>query len=534
MDGHHDFTGIAMVALAAMACGVLFARLKQPAIVGYILAGVLLGPSVLGLVQDRAAVSLLAELGVIMLLFVIGTELSVKRFAEVWRVAVLTTLLQIAGSVGMMLVAKGLFGWTTGMSILLGYAVALSSTAVVIKLLQQTGELDSSAGRLTVGVLIAQDMAVVPMMLSLNTLTSGGFSPIETGKVVASIAVLAALVVFLLKREIRIPYASLVADHADLGPLAAFAWCFGAAALAGLAGLSPGYGAFLIGLIIGNSKHGHEITRHAMSIQAILLMVFFLSVGLLLDLGFLWDNIGSVLLLLLVVTVFKTILNIGALRLQRVSWGDAFLAGVALAQIGEFSFLLSGAGVAKGLLKSDQAQLVVAVSVLSLTISPIWLLTMRRLAAAGGAFSSLGTLLESIYGSEARATHRVYVAVRFQMRRLPLPARFKRHRKAVPPPPKPVSPNVIAPQATDPEEIAPEDTKRVETDEPTWTKPAAQSGSVPSPDQTVESAPQSEALSARDEDCAPDTSPDPSSSDEPQPSSQPVARSQSVERPPHA
>jgi CPA2 family monovalent cation:H+ antiporter-2 len=153
MDGHHDFTGIAIVALGAMSCGVLFARLKQPAIVGYILAGVLLGPSALGLVNDRDAIGLLAELGIIMLLFVIGTELSVKRFAEVWRVAMLTTVLQVAGSVGVLLAAKQILGWSTGTAVLLGYAVALSSTAVVIKLLQQTGELETPAGRLTVGVL---------------------------------------------------------------------------------------------------------------------------------------------------------------------------------------------------------------------------------------------------------------------------------------------------------------------------------------------------------------------------------------------
>ena len=364
MDGHNDFTGIAIVALAAMSCGVLFARLKQPAIVGYILAGVLLGPSVLGLVTDREAVSLLAELGIIMLLFVIGTELSVKRFAEVWRVAVVTTLLQVAGSVGLMLTGQYLLKWSFGMSVLLGYAVALSSTAVVIKLLQQIGELDRPAGRVTVGVLIAQDMAVVPMMLSLDALTKTGLSPVEGIKVVGSVVLLVGLVLFLLKREIRVPYASLIAGNADLGPLSAFAYCFGAAALAGLAGLSPGYGAFLIGLIIGNSKHGHDITHHALSIQAVLLMVFFLSVGLLLDLKFLWDNIGTVLLLLSVVTIFKTLLNIGALRLQRVPWTEAFIAGVALAQIGEFSFLLSGAGVAKGLLGKPQAQLVVAVTVL--------------------------------------------------------------------------------------------------------------------------------------------------------------------------
>lgn len=421
METHYDVTPIAIVALAAMGFGIAFARLKQPAIVGYIAAGVLLGPSALGFVQDRESVGLLAELGIIMLLFVIGTELSVRRFAEVWRVALITMLLQVAGSVGVMLALHLVMEFALGTAVLLGFIVALSSTAVVIKLLEQTGDIQKPAGRITLAVLIAQDMAVVPMMLSLGALTEGGFSPIEGAKVVVSVAVLVGLVLFLLKREIRIPYAAVVAGHADLAPLAGFAYCFGFAALAGLLGLSPGYGAFLIGLVIGNSSHGHRLAHHAHSIQAVLLMVFFLSVGLLLDLTFLWDNLGAVLVLLLVVTVFKTALNIGALRLQRVPWAEAFLAGVALAQIGEFSFLLSGAGVSLGILSGGEAQLVIAVTVLSLAISPLWLLAMRRLGEARGV-ETLGEVLDAAYGPEAERLGEGVQATRRGLSRLRRPA----------------------------------------------------------------------------------------------------------------
>lgn len=402
MDVHHDFTGIATVALAAMACGILFVRLRQPAIVGYIIAGVLLGPSLLGLVSDRKSVSLLAELGVIMLLFVIGLELSVLRFSKVWKIALVTTLLQIGGSVGLMMVVQHWLGWSVGTAVLLGFVVALSSTAVVIKLLEQLGESDSPAGRLTVGILIAQDMAVVPMMLSLSTLTGAGLNPIDGIRVAGSVLLLAAVVYLLLKREIRLPLVSMVAGHADLGPLAAFAACFGAATLAGLLDLSPGYGAFLAGMVLGNSRDGQRLRRHAHPIQALLLMVFFLSVGLLLDLQFLWDNLGTVLIMLAAVTLFKTLLNVAALRVQRVSWSDAFLVGVALAQIGEFSFLLASTGVARRVIEGDEAQLVVAVTVLSLMISPLWLGSARRLAASGTAFSSLGHLLSTVYAPEAR------------------------------------------------------------------------------------------------------------------------------------
>lgn len=411
-----------------MACGIALARLRQPAIVGYIFAGVLLGPSVLGLVEDRTSISLLAELGIIMLLFVIGMELSVRRFAEVWKIALATTLLQIGGSVGLMLLVRGLLDWSLGTAVLLGFAVALSSTAVVIKLLEQLGELHGPSGRLVVGILIAQDMAVVPMMLGLSTLTGDGLAPMEGAKVVISIVVLVALVMILLKREITVPYAALVAGHGDLAPLAAFAVCFGAAAVAGLSGLSPGYGAFIAGLILGNSTEGHKLVRHAQSIQSILLMVFFLSVGLLLDLDFLWDNIGAVLVMLAVVTIFKTLLNVGALRLQRVAWADAVLAGFALAQIGEFSFLLAGTGLSLGLLQENQGQLVIAVTVLSLVFSPLWLAGARRIGASTSR-SSLADVLDAVAGPEAGRLGGLYQRGRAAMRRRWLTFRVHRARR---------------------------------------------------------------------------------------------------------
>lgn len=390
---HHDFTGMAITALAAMACGIAFTRLRQPAIIGYILAGVILGPSVLGMVTDRNGVALLAELGIVMLLFVIGLELSVHRFAEVWRVAVLTTLLQTGGSVAVMLLFHRLVGWSVGTAVLLGFCLALSSTAVVIKLLEQRGDLDSPTGRLTVGILIAQDMAVVPMMLALSALTGDGVDLRVMLRVVVSVLILVALVWVLLRREIRLPFVGSVSEHPDLGPLAAFGACFGAAALAGFAELSPGYGAFIAGLVIGNSSDGQSLRHHAHPIQALLLMVFFLSVGLLLDLSFLRDNIGIVFLMLVAVTVVKATINVLALRLQNISWSHSFHVGVGLAQIGEFSFMLAGAGVSRRLLESGEGQLVVAVTVLSLAVSPLWQIPVRRLDACSDPLSKPGDVL---------------------------------------------------------------------------------------------------------------------------------------------
>ena len=183
--------------------------------------------------------------------------------------------------------------------------------------------------------------------------------------------------------------------------LPALAFCFGLSALAGLFGLSAAYGAFIAGLIIGNSVERHAMAEVTKPIQSILMMVFFLSIGLLVDLGYIWDNLVMVLMLFLMVLVFKTVLNVGVLRLLGQPWPAAFLAGVMLAQIGEFSFLLSIVGVDSGVIGPDDVRLVVAVTVLSLAVSPLWVVTARRvgeLAEAGR--ESFGELMRLVYGRE--------------------------------------------------------------------------------------------------------------------------------------
>ncbi len=380
MSAHADLTGLAVVVLAAVICGVVMSRLRQPAISGYILAGILLGPSGLALVENRDQITVLADLGVLMLLFLVGMELSLSGFKSVWRGALVATLLQIAGSVGATLVLSLLFGWSLGLSVLLGFVIALSSTAVVIKMLEGMNILNTPLGKATVGVLIAQDLAFVPMMLILASLAGDGFGVFGMFRVGFSVVVLVLLILYLTRRrKISLPFAGVVAGHRDLTPLRGLAFCFGAAALTGYLSLSPAYGAFLAGLVIGNSTERRAMMRGVQPIQSILMMVFFLSIGLLINLDFILANMGTVLLILFMVTVFKTGLNIGVLRLAREPWPHAFIAGMLLAQIGEFSFLLGQAGVSSGLIGREEGDLVIAVTALSLLISPLWLVIARRL-----------------------------------------------------------------------------------------------------------------------------------------------------------
>ncbi|MGB0696152.1 MAG: cation:proton antiporter [Rhodospirillaceae bacterium] len=456
MDGHSDITGLAIVILAAMACGVVMSRLRQPPILGYILCGVLLGPSGFAMIDAREDITLMAELGVLMLLFVLGLELRVQSLLQVWRIAVFGTVIQVAGSVGVMVLLKDLLQISLPLAVLLGFGLALSSTAVVIKLLEQIGALYSHTGRVIMGILIAQDMAVAPMIMTLNGLAGEGFSWLDGVKVVGSVVVLVGLVLLLSRGPLKLPLASFASKNKDLAPVAGLAYCFGAASVTGLLGLSAGYGAFLAGLLLGNSEAGAKMESQAHTIQSVLLMVFFLSVGLLLDLTFLIDNLGLVLFLVAMVLIFKTMLNMIGLRLLGLDWPRAILSAVALAQVGEFSFILSNLGLVLGILTASQSQLFVATTVLSLTVTPLWVATARKIggSARRRPMTHFTDVLDSLFGPGFRL--------------------FRRRLKARKPLPKPAA------------DTAPETEETQNSVEGSTPEPPREPGADPAPPETLQ------------------------------------------------
>ena len=404
MPEHQELTDLAIVALVALLCGVLLTRLRQPAVVGYILAGVVLGPSVTGLVSDQTSISILAEMGVLMLLFVIGMELSLRAFRTLWVRSVAAMLVQLLVMLAVMGLLRLAVGWPLAGTILLAFVVVLSSTAVAIKMLEDIGELRTHTGRIAISVLIAQDLAVVPMILLLDIAAQGAWLDWgELARLAGSIGLLVALTMFLSRRKrLNLPLLSLQGQP-DLVPLVGLAACFGAAALAGAAGMSAAYGAFLAGLTIGNSNLRPIMLTNVMPIQSILMMVFFLSIGLLIDVFFVWDNLAIVATLLAVVTVLKTVVNVGILRLLRLTWPQSFLSAVVLAQVGEFSFLLAGVAGRNGIIGEYDFQLIVTVTALSLAVSPIWLAAARRLhEIATFRRATIARVMRYVYGPQLR------------------------------------------------------------------------------------------------------------------------------------
>jgi len=410
MLSNHELLPLAIVVLVALCCGILLTRLKQPAVVGYIFAGFVLGPSGFELVENEASIGLLAELGMLLLLYVIGMELSLRAFRRIWKIAVGTVVLQTLGALFMVWLIGVQLNWPVTAVMLLAFVLALSSTAVAVKMLEDIGELRTRTGRITVGILIAQDLAVVPMILLVDLAALGEFSVLSVGRIVLSVGLLLALILFLSRRQrLNIPILSATEGHADLTPLLGLVCCFGAATISALLGLSPAYGAFLAGLTIGNSNLRVGMLDMVMPIQSVLMMVFFLSIGLLIDLSLIWDNIGIILLMLLIVTVGKTAINLAIFAALRIPWAQALLTALILAQVGEFSFLLGNVGLQRGIISSEEFRIILSVTALSLVISPLYMNAIRRLhRAASFQRASIRYVLRLAFGREAAGIQRAF------------------------------------------------------------------------------------------------------------------------------
>ncbi len=385
MHGLSDLLGIAVVAVTATLCGMAMVQFRQPPIIGYIFSGILLGPSALGLVQNRDSIETLAEIGVIMLLYFIGIELSLQSFRQIWKTAVGATVLQIVVSLLLALWLGPHFGLSLGQILLFSFCLAVSSTAVSVTVVQSIGESNTRTGQLVIGILIAQDLAIAPMLLIIAGFGDGGMPDLGSLTRIAlevsfSIAVLIAVIVLLTrKKSFNMPFADLIMTKRDLTPLAVLAWCFAFALISGVLGLSPAFGAFLAGLTIGNSAQSHVAHKNAEPIKVVLLMVFFLSIGLLIDLEFLFNNFFVIITILVGATLFKTLLNIVALRLLGRKWDEAFLASLLLGQMGEFSFVMGAAAVSVALLDQTLLNYLISITVLSLITSPFYVAVARRL-----------------------------------------------------------------------------------------------------------------------------------------------------------
>ncbi|MCB1505777.1 MAG: cation:proton antiporter [Hyphomicrobiaceae bacterium] len=405
---------IAILTLVAVTMGLVMVRLKQPPMVGYILAGVLLGPTVVGFVPRAEAVPLLAELGVLFLLFLVGMEISLKAFIADLKPAALTVLGQLVLAIGAMLLFAAVLGWTLQQALLLAFVVTMSSTAVALKILEDIGELRSELGRIVVAVMIAQDIAIVPMLIMANSWGSGiSFEPSTLVTVALAVGGLALFIGVLGPRgKLHFPGEVHIMGRIEMVTLTALAVCCTAATVSGVLGFSPAYGAFLAGLFVGKTTLRSEAINAMEPIQGVLMVLFFVAIGLLLDVDFIIANIWLVVLFVLGVLIVKSLANIIILRMVGLSWTDAYQAGLIIGQIGEFSFVLAAVGLANGVLDSNGYKLAISVIVLSLLLSPIWMSAVKRVHDASQlGMESLRLALVQAYSGEVDELTRAQVAM---------------------------------------------------------------------------------------------------------------------------
>ncbi len=361
-----------LVILLAAALPVIIVahRLRVPTVVAFLLAGMAIGPHGLRLIAQQGSVAGLAEIGVVLLLFTIGLELSLSRVVRLGRLVLQGGGLQVLGTVAAGAALALGMGIGTRAALLSGALVALSSTAIVLKMYADRGELDTPHGRVVVGVLLFQDLCVVPLMLLIPVLAGSGPAGSPLGDFVSSLAVLAALV---LGGRLLVPrvLARVVAlRNREIFTLCVMFFGLAAAYVTASFDLSLAIGAFVAGLVIAESEYGLQALSDVLPFRDTFSGIFFISVGMLLDLRFLWQRPLLLAGAALLVIVLKTIMGAGATLSLGRSLRVAVIAGLGLAQVGEFSFVLAGAAVPLGLLDPAGYQLFLGASVLSMLAAP--------------------------------------------------------------------------------------------------------------------------------------------------------------------
>lgn len=374
---HYDFLGqLVLIGALAIANILIFQRLRIPSVIGLIFTGLMLGPSGFHVIQDSTLISALADMGVVLLLFTIGLEFSVEDLKKLQKIVfgggiaqLLFTGLAVAGLSYWLMDAIGK-GIDFRQALVLGFSFSVSSTALCLKILSDRDELGLEHGKISLGILIFQDIAIVPLMIGLNFLVGGSGATLETMTEEGAMIVLFGLVLILGFRYMMPRLVRLITSHhgGEVMVLGALVICFGAAYLTSMIGLSLALGAFIAGMVIASTDDSHRISRAIDPFREALTSIFFVSVGLLLDVNMI--ELPWLVGIAVIVLVVKALIMTGIALTLGFSMRVSLMAGMALAQIGEFSFVLAENAVKNGLIDHHVFQSMLTVIVVTMIVTP--------------------------------------------------------------------------------------------------------------------------------------------------------------------
>lgn len=372
--GHVPFLEeLAVITVLAVIVTVALARIQLPTVAGLLAAGALVGPNGVELVASGETIRVLAEVGVVLLLFSIGLEFSLARVRDVFRQAAIGGLVQVVLTTALVTAIAVALGQTLERGIFWGFVFALSSTAIVLRALGERRELDAPHGRFIVATLIFQDLCVVPMVLIVPVLAHGGDGG---GMQILRALGLAALVVAvtLVVARVLVPRALALVEASrsrEVFLLAILAICIGTAWLTSLAGLSVALGAFLGGMIVADTEYGHRAIGDVLPLRDAFVSVFFVSLGMLFDVRVVLEQPWLVLALLGGFVLLKGLAATLAALAMRFPARVAWLAGAGLAQFGEFGFVLTDLGLAEGIIEQELVRPLLAAGIASMFLAPL-------------------------------------------------------------------------------------------------------------------------------------------------------------------
>ena len=356
----------------SVAVVLLLQRFNIPSILGFLITGLLIGPYGFGLINAVNEIEIIAEIGVILLLFVIGMELSLKQLVTMRKTVFIGGFIQVGVSVLLITLIYHYLDFSWAESVFIGFLFSLSSTAIVLKILQDRNEISEPHGRNVLGILIFQDIIVVPMMLATPIIAgeSGNISEELLSLlfksalgIIFTYASARFIVPWILLRVVR-------TKNKELFLLTTISICFAVTLLTSKAGLSLALGAFLAGLIISESEYSHQATGTIIPFKVLFTSIFFISIGMMLDLEFFINNAIIILSLAVFVFIGKALIASMAVAILKYPPRTVILTGLALFQIGEFSFILSKVGISNGLMSSETYQYFLSVSIVTMFLTP--------------------------------------------------------------------------------------------------------------------------------------------------------------------
>ncbi len=378
---HTSITLICIVGLGVVISGFLLSKIKQPTLIAYILIGVLIGQYGFDLIGNPETMMHIGELGIILLFFFIGMEIDLYSFIGNWKLAVFGTLGQILLSIGAMGAIGLVFRWNNTRIIVMGFVIALSSSAVIFKLLEDKKILDKKIGRNVSSILLAQDIAIAPILI-LISIFGGEDTSLESIllKIIGGVLIFATILYIYVKKEINwLPFRkSIMRDH-ELQVFLALFFCFAGAVIAGLFGISEALGAFVGGLVMHAGKATRWIHDAIHSFRILFVAVFFISIGAQINIAFLTANLLPLGLSLLSVFVLNHAINAVILRAYNNTWKEALFGGAMLAQIGELSFLICITAFNLNMLTQYAYDFTISLISLTIGISPFWILLTEKI-----------------------------------------------------------------------------------------------------------------------------------------------------------